>query len=180
MQNLVRDVMFYLHHSHTEQDVIGQFYEKLRDDKPTKGEDPQHHLCVYFPAIDLDLKLVYMGLHIKSGKWLFNGGHIKPGESIGEALMREMEEELGRDYLPTNNSPELFTITHIDNDTQECKTHYDIWCPFNVSMHTFAPPEELVRKEFHVTKWLTISDAEKLTKDPATLTALQKFKQMFE
>lgn len=46
------------------------------------------------------------GLRV-AGAWCFPGGHIEPGESHGDALAREMREELGLGVTPGEH---LFTL----------------------------------------------------------------------
>jgi 8-oxo-dGTP diphosphatase len=58
--------------------------------------------------------------HVKSGYWLFPGGHVCPGETLAEAAVREVHEETGIDvqiitgplpvYHPVVTHPVPFTI----------------------------------------------------------------------
>lgn len=58
--------------------------------------------------------------HIKSGYWLFPGGHVCAGETLAEAVVREVREETGIDakiitgpvpaYAPVVTHPVPFTI----------------------------------------------------------------------
>jgi 8-oxo-dGTP pyrophosphatase MutT (NUDIX family) len=58
--------------------------------------------------------------HVKSGYWLFPGGHVAEGETLAEAAVREVREETGvdaqlitgrlPDYEPVTTHPVPFTI----------------------------------------------------------------------
>ena len=114
-------------------------------------------------------------VNIKSGLWLFNGGHINKDEALKEAVKREIDEELGRKIdikIPKN--PSLLTITNIDNlPKQLCKRHYEIWFFMRVKKNKFFPDEKRLEKEFYETRWLTGEEAKKLVIDPETLHGLK-------
>lgn len=146
----------------------------------TRDQNPISHFCVYFAGYDPYKKLVFMGDHKKSGLWLFNGGHIDVGETPLEALTREIGEEWGPDACPIvkREVPNLITVTEIDNEKQRCKRHYDLWYFVPLDSVTFRPDQNLLNKEFHLTKWLTVMEALGITKDKATAEALQRISEI--
>lgn len=47
--------------------------------------------------------MIRRAAHLRGGgNWCFPGGHVEPGESGAEAVVREMREELGLDVLAVN------------------------------------------------------------------------------
>ena len=117
---------------------------------------------------------LFIGHHIKSGLWLFNGGHIDAGETAEQTLLREMGEEWGLQIaLDDTGEPQLLTITEIRKPVNyPCKRHYDIWYFVPVDQHTFAPDPPLLAKEFHRIEWLSPAQARKRITDPNTLQAV--------
>lgn len=63
-----------------------------REDAP---DVPYEHLVTYGAVIDPLHRSILLGDHKKSGLWLPPGGHVNAGESPGEAVRRELAEELG-------------------------------------------------------------------------------------
>lgn len=63
---------------------------------PGKPLHPVVHLHLFNSHGDLYLQLRPMWKDVQPGKWdTATGGHVAYGESIGEALLREVSEELG-------------------------------------------------------------------------------------
>lgn len=150
-----------------------KFLSRIQKGHLTRDENETSHLCVYFAAYDPGLKLIFIGHHIKSNLWLFNGGHIDKGESPAETLHREMKEEWNIVKKINDEIPSLFTITQIENPKkQTCKEHYDLWyfIPFN--KNEFHPSEQCLSKEFFEWGWKTINEAKLLVRDRATLKGI--------
>lgn len=163
--------------------LSGKFLERVKKGKLTRDENPVTHFGVYFAGFEPKAKEVFVGLHRKSDLWLFNGGHIDRGETLGETLMREMGEEWGFVHQAAETlEPSLLTITEITNDRQICRRHYDIWYFAPVDKMDFSPDEIKLKKEFHQIKWVSFAEARKIITDSNTLTAvdvIEKLTTMF-
>jgi len=77
-------------------EVAVKFRQRLKEGKLTKNENPESHFCAYFAACDFKAEQLFIGHHIKSGLWLFNGGHIdgrlaKNGVSIARILKSKLQ-----------------------------------------------------------------------------------------
>ena len=158
-----------------------EFLKRLKESDLTRDENPQSHFCVYFAAYDPGNKLVFMGHHKKSGRWLFNGGHIDKGETPLEALTREIGEEWGKEVkFGAIAEPTLITITPISNPMkQKCETHFDIWYFVPVSKSDFLPDKEKLAEEFFVNSWLDVTQARNVVTDPNNLTAIARIEELF-
>jgi 8-oxo-dGTP pyrophosphatase MutT (NUDIX family) len=154
-----------------ESEVSKRYLERLKEnDKLTRDENNKTHFCVYFLPYNPKTKQVFIVHHKKSGLWLSPGGHIDREELLLGTLNREIKEELGvADFFPELPKLFLISITPIDNTTQPCKEHFDIWfllktdgLNFNVDQH-----------EFHNTKWMTLIEAKNIITDEANLKAVE-------
>lgn len=152
------------------ENIYNDYIQRLVDGLPTRDENSQTHFCVYFLPYNQKEKKVFIVLHKKSGLWISPGGHIDKGETLFEALNREIDEELGvKDFFKEEPLPFLFTTTPIENKIQPCKKHYDVWylVPTDGSDFNVDP------QEFLDTKWLTLTEAKELMKDPANIKAIE-------
>jgi 8-oxo-dGTP pyrophosphatase MutT (NUDIX family) len=154
-------------------EVGREFLRRLNEGKLTRDENPESHYCVYFAAYDPETGEVFVGHHIRSGLWLFNGGHIDERETPAETLVREAMEEWGQKWQTEEvPEPSLLTITEIDNPKQTCRRHYDIWYFLPVNKSTFKVDDDRLAKEFHEIGWKSIAEARALITDPNTLEAV--------
>ena len=75
-------------------------YKLIEDNRKLSGEGGKQR---YKPAIAVDAITLYKGsiLFIERKKapfgWAFPGGHLEPGESLEQALVRELKEETNLD-----------------------------------------------------------------------------------
>lgn len=166
----LQSILNILDHSICDCDeTYNAFRLRLNEGLLTRDENPKTHFCVYFLPYNPKNKKVFVIHHKKSGLWLSPGGHINKDETLLQALNREIGEELGIDnFFKRAPSPFLLTTTPIDNNTQPCKMHYDIWYLINTDGNTF----NVDPAEFLDVKWLMVKDAKNIVKDPANLKAL--------
>ncbi len=155
-----------------------KFIKRVREGNLTREENPRSHLCVYFAAYDPDINEIFIGHHIKSGLWLFNGGHMEKGETPEEAVTREIKEEWGDKVTYGKiGKPELLTLTKIEHpEKQICQWHYDFWYFLPVKKTQFNPDKNLLAKEFYQIGWKSKKEACFLVKDPVTNQALRFLK----
>jgi 8-oxo-dGTP diphosphatase len=82
-------------------------------------------------------------------KWEFPGGKVEVGESMEEALMREIEEELA---VEIHELQYLMTVEHSYPD-------------FDLTMHAYTcalTVKEVTLKEHVATKWLAVEELNQL------------------
>lgn len=160
--------------NHFSNDVVFKFKQKLQTGKLTRDEDLENHFCVYFAACDYKLKQVFIGNHIKSGLWLFNGGHIDKGENLRETVVREIDEEWGLNINDLKvSAPTLLTLTEINNPTkQTCRLHFDVWHFIDVDKDDFKPDPQKLAEEFYSVEWVDLAKARKIITDKSMLKAL--------
>ena len=155
--------------------VALRFTERLAEGSLTRDEDPQTHFCAYFLPYNREIRKVFIIHHKKSGLWLSPGGHIDKGEDLMTTLNREIDEELGiKNKIEEKIKPFLLTITPINNSVQPCKEHLDIW--YRIPMSEREINANL--REFHDSRWVTLSEARELITDGPNLEALEKMEQL--
>lgn len=162
-------------------EIKSKFIKRIEEGKLSLKENPKSHLTVSFAAYDPRKKLVFVGLHKRSGLWMFNGGHVKQNELLGEALKREVREEWGSDsFLETVDKPSLLTITPVINPgDRACELHYGIWYFIPVDSDKFDPFPEILEKEYIEVEWKTAEEANKLIVVPNYLLVLKEIGKKF-
>jgi len=156
------------------EDIVLEFRKKLKEGNLTRTEDPENHFCTYFAAYDSKKKQLFIGHHIKSGLWLFNGGHIDKGETLRETVIREIEEEWGLDANDLDiGVPALISTAEINNPLKQiCRLHLDIWYFINVDKDKFNPDPAKLTEEFCSVEWMDLIKARQLVTNRGTLQAL--------
>lgn len=155
-------------------EVRQKFLARLNEGRLIRSENPRSHFCVYFAAIDPSEGMAFIGLHKKSGLWLFNGGHLDPEETLEQALVREAREEWGIPIDPKSvQNPELCTITKIEHpERQVCEWHYDFWYFLPFARSLFHPDPARLSTEFLEYGWYSYPEARRLMIDPASREAI--------
>lgn len=90
----------------------------------------------------------------QAGLWEFPGGKIEPGESPEEALVRELEEELG----VIVHAPKLWTVVEHQYPRRTVRLHV-----FHVEVFSGEP----FPREGQILRWVTPREAETLPFLPA-------------
>lgn len=154
---------------HQDDNTSRRFLQRVQEGQLTRDENNRSHFCVYFLPYNPVTKEVFIVHHKKSGLWISPGGHIDKDEYLLQALNREIMEELGvSNFFPELPKPFLLTITPIENTTQPCKEHLDIWFLVETDGSNFNVDPQ----EFYNTKWLNLAGAKKIVTNRENLQAL--------
>lgn len=129
----------------------------------TKKEGNPRHYCSMFLPYDKKAGKIYLGYHIKADDWIPPGGHIEPGETPSEAVIREMKEELGVDITKDMLHSFALSVKPINQASRGCMAHYDVWHLVNITVQDF----NYLKSEYHDAGWFTIEEGvKKITKNP--------------
>ena len=150
------------------------FHIRIAQGNLYREQNSADHWCAMFVPIHVESNSVYMGDHIKAGRWIPPGGHMDLGEMPLETVIREMKEEL--DYDVTEEQVTYICASVKDLTTNYgCKRHWDLWhvvymdTPVHFSFDT---------KEYHDAKWMSFDEALQLLETiPSFHTALQTILQ---
>jgi 8-oxo-dGTP pyrophosphatase MutT (NUDIX family) len=157
-----------------------RFFSRILLGDLTRPENKFSHFCVYFAAVDPARKQVFIGHHKKSGLWLFNGGHMEPGELPEDAVVREAKEEWGF-ALVIKDLPQiaLVTVTTIEHpEKQICREHYDLWYFLPYSVSGFRPDNRALGTEFFTYGWKSYEEADTILTSSPTKTAMRYLKNV--
>jgi 8-oxo-dGTP diphosphatase len=176
MSNLATEIESVASEDRAEPAVVRRFLERSKQGKFTRDENPASHYCVYFLPYNKETKKIFIIHHKKSGLWISPGGHIDQGETLMQAINREIEEELGmKQAIKDSIQPFLLTRTPIENPVHPCKEHLDVWYRFQTDGADF----NIDPREFHATKWVTIAEARTLVTDKPNREMLDRMERFF-
>lgn len=163
-----------------DQEIVNSYRKIISKGFFSIKDDPASHFCVYFPAYDPINKLIFIGLHKKSGLWLVNGGHMENDENPKQSLKREIKEEWGINMEVGGLTPSLLTITNIESNPAKrlCQTHYDIWFFIPQDSNKFSPDKNKLAEEFYEFGWRTFDEARRLTKDQNTVKGINEIEKI--
>ncbi|UCG53247.1 MAG: NUDIX domain-containing protein [Candidatus Latescibacterota bacterium] len=113
-------------------------------------------------------ELFLMKSHKWRGRWVVPGGHIDLGETIEEALVREVKEETGLDIYDIEF---LCFQEFIYGDAFWQKRHFIF---FDYTCRSDAT-EATLNSEAQEYVWVSLEEAQKLLVDSYTRTAIQEY-----
>ncbi|MDF3055516.1 MAG: 7,8-dihydro-8-oxoguanine-triphosphatase [Gammaproteobacteria bacterium] len=85
----------------------------------------------------------------QGGLWEFPGGKIESGESVEQALKRELFEEVGITVITAE------PLTLCDYHYQDHHVHLDVWCVLDFEGDAYG-------KEGQSVRWVTLEELKKL------------------
>lgn len=89
------------------------------------------HVLVFNENGELILQKRSMSKDVAPGRWDTSvGGHVNAGETLDEAMKREMEEELGIAECPTE-----FLYTYVHSNEFESELVYTYSCVYDSAIH---------------------------------------------
>ena len=108
---------------------------------------------VFHNAEVLLVKLTYGSA---KGKWLIPGGLVNPGETLQEAVIREINEE-------TNQNVEPLGIIGIRSMVRSTDNLTDLYCVFLCQLESDPKPFLIEDEEVREVRWFTMNE---LNEDP--------------
>ncbi len=112
----------------TQEEVVGW----LKDtDHVTKRENPEQHLGVVALVVSPKMDKVFLLNHKKAGAYLMPGGHVDLGETLQDAIQKELMEELGLTVDMKKSNP--FYISKILTQGKNAG-HHDITTVFKITV----------------------------------------------
>lgn len=119
-----------------------------------KPDVPPVHLVSYFVALNEARAEILLVAHRKAGLWLPSGGHVEPMEDPWDTVLRECEEELHTQAVPSalfGNNPFFLTVTRTRGQGQH--TDVSLWYVLKSEAGDIASFDE---DEFEAIKWLSL------------------------
>ena len=130
---------------------IASGVEIFRIEKPAT---PETHLVAYAVLVDLEKNKILLTDHKKAERWLPPGGHVDLGEHPKEAVIREIQEELGIEAHFLFEEPLFLTVTQTTGKTFG-HTDVSLWYVLQRSSSDRFLYDE---SEFNTVEWFDIQD----------------------
>jgi 8-oxo-dGTP pyrophosphatase MutT (NUDIX family) len=121
--------------------------------RTSEPDVPDPHLVSYFVALNPRQEVLLVA-HRKAGLWLPSGGHVEPGESPWETVVRECREELHVPAVPSavaGDRPFFVTVT----PTRGPRPHTDVSLWYVLDVETVTSYD---RDEFSSVRWVSLPD----------------------
>ncbi len=150
----------------TQEEILGWL---KNSEHVTKKESPEQHLGVVALIVTPKMDKIFLLKHKKAGAYLMPGGHVDLGETLQEAMTKELAEELGLDMDMREFNP--FYIAKVVTQGKNAG-HYDITTVFKVTVD-LSTTFSVEAKEADEAKWFDWSELDSM---PA-FTQLPRIKQ---
>ncbi|MQA97035.1 MAG: NUDIX domain-containing protein [Streptosporangiales bacterium] len=139
----------------TERAAIAEATRWVRSGAPVhrirKPDVPPRHLVSYIVVLSPGGELLLVE-HRKAGLWLPAGGHVEPGESPWETVLRECAEELHVRAVPSGISGDRpFFLSIARTRGEGAHTDVSLW----YVVTTAAPVTSFDESEFGSVRWLS-------------------------
>ncbi len=118
-----------------------------------------------------DGNLFLMRSHKWKDRWIIPGGHVELGETMEDALKREVKEETGMDIYDI----QFLCIQETIFDEVFYKKKHFIMIDFVCRTNDY---NAVLNEEAQEYRWVSVDDALGMELDPYTRVAIQKFKGM--
>lgn len=153
-----------------EEKTQGEILDWLKNsENVTKKESPEQHLGVVALIVTPKMDKVFLISHKKAGAYLMPGGHVDLGETLQEAMKKELAEELGLNIDMEESNP--FYIAKVVTQGKNAD-HNDITTVFKVTVN-LSTTFSVEAKEADEAKWFDWSEIDSM---PA-FTQLPRIKQ---
>lgn len=120
---------------------------------------------------------VLLLLHTKFKVWLFPGGHVDPNEAPDDAVVREVKEETGLDFIFLQKSPIVSSEKRACALPFHANIHnagdHDHYCSYYLG--TVLNPNFVRNDESQDMKWFTADEIRMLEKIPGDVRAMAIF-----
>lgn len=117
---------------------------------------PRKHLVAYLVLVDPEHKSILLVDHIKAQRWLPTGGHILPGETPTDAVIREAKEELAIKAVFLKNNAKPFFLTVVETiGLTPGYTDVSMWYLLRGNKHDFI---NFNHDEFTDIEWFTFDE----------------------
>lgn len=170
MTGLEAELRSILDSSLCDEETYRRFAQRIGEGGLTRDDDPASHVGVYFLVHDAAACKVLIVHHKKSGLWLSPGGHVENGETLRDALHREVAEELGVHAPALDTAPFFLSVCRVANPGYACREHLDVW----FRMRWNGERLHAMEAEFHDVRWVRADEARAFVTDVANLRAIDR------